>query len=159
MPACIDLRKAHLHRQHGDLLAVYTWINGERCLVLIPAFRPKAPWYVVMESAAYQYDDPAYLARQCVKACEVLGIEPTRANWVRVGTIINEGLPDLYRMPSEPVRESKGWRVSLSGLVDRHRLGGRKTQTKKEAWPQLCPNLGNEFNRIDEVRSCGPVPS
>ena len=108
MPACIDLRKAHLHRQHGDLLAVYTWINGERCLVLIPAFRRKSPWYVVMESAAYQYDDPAYLARQCVKACEVLGIEPTRANWVRVGTIINEGLPDLYRMPSEPVRESKG---------------------------------------------------
>ena len=102
MPACIDLRKAHLHRQHGDLLAVYTWINGERCLVLIPAFRPKAPWYVVMESAAYQYDDPAYLARQCAKACEVLGMEASRANWVRIATIVNEGLPDLYRMPGEP---------------------------------------------------------
>lgn len=102
MPACIDLRKAHIHRQHGDLLAVYTWINAERALVLIPAFRPKAPWYVLMESAAYQYDDPRYLARQCKVACEVLGIEPSKANWVRVATILNEGLPDLYRMPSEP---------------------------------------------------------
>lgn len=102
MPACIDLRKAHLHRQHGDLLAIYTWINGERALVLLPAYRKGAPWYVVMESAAYRYDDVSYLAKQCVVACDVLGIEPSRANWVRVGTIINEGFPDLYRMPSEP---------------------------------------------------------
>lgn len=108
MPACIDLRKAHLHRQHGDLLAVYTWINAERALVLIPAYRPKSPWYVVMESAAYLYDDPAYLARACVKACEVLGIEPNRPNWVRVATIVNEGLPDLVSMPSEPTWQRAG---------------------------------------------------
>ena len=108
MPACIDLRKAHLHRQHGDLLAVYTWINAERALVLIPAYRSKSPWYVVMESAAYLYDDPAYLARACVKACEVLGIEPTRPNWVRVATIVNEGLPDLVGMPSEPTWQRAG---------------------------------------------------
>ena len=108
MPACIDLRKAHLHRQHGDLLAVYTWINAERALVLIPAYRPKSPWYVVMESAAYLYDDPAYLVRACVKACEVLGIEPNRPNWVRVATIVNEGLPDLVSMPSEPTWQRPG---------------------------------------------------
>lgn len=108
MPACIDLRKAHLHRQHGDLLAVYTWINAERALVLIPAYRPKAPWYVIMESAAYLYDDPAYMARQCPKACEVLGIEPNKPNWVRVATIIHEGLPDLVGMPSEPVVQRAG---------------------------------------------------
>jgi len=108
MPACIDLRKSHLHRRHGDLLAIYTWINGERALVLIPSLRPKAPWYVVMESAAYLYDHPSYLARICVKACEVLGIEPSRANWVRVASIINEGLPDLVAMPSEPPWERRG---------------------------------------------------
>lgn len=102
MPARIDLRKAHLHRQHGDLMAIYTWINDERALVLVPHLRPGAPWYVVMESAAYRYDDPAYLAMQCPKACEVLGIEPNRTNWVRVATIINEGLPDLVTMPSVP---------------------------------------------------------
>jgi len=108
MPACIDLRKAHLHRQHGDLLAVYTWIDGERALVLIPALRKSAPWYVVLESAAYRYDDPAYLARQCVVACEVLGMEPGTGNWVRIATIINEGLPDLVGMPSEPDGERRG---------------------------------------------------
>jgi hypothetical protein len=108
MPACIDLRKAHQHRQHGDLLAIYTWINGERALVLVPHLRRGAPWYVVMESAAYLYDDPAYLARQCPLACEVLGMEPTRANWARVGGIVHEGLPDLFRMPGEPVWERAG---------------------------------------------------
>lgn len=55
-----------------------------------------------MESAAYQYDDPAYLARMCKTAAEVMGMEPSKNNWVRIGTIIHEGLPDLYRMPTEP---------------------------------------------------------
>jgi hypothetical protein len=105
MGVSIDLRKAHLTRQHGDLVAVYTWMNDERALILIPAFRSGAPWYVVFESAAFKYDDPKYLATQCVKACDVMGIEPSRPNWVRVATIINEGLPDLIRMPSAPPQE------------------------------------------------------
>lgn len=51
MSTTIDTRKAHLVRQHGDLTAIYTWINDERALVLVPTYRPGAPWYVVMESA------------------------------------------------------------------------------------------------------------
>lgn len=102
MPASIDLKRAHLWRTHGDLTAVYSWIDDERALFLIPHLRPGAPWYVVKESAAFKYDDATYLARQCVTACEVLGIEPSRPNWVRVATIINEGLPDLVRMPTAP---------------------------------------------------------
>lgn len=105
MAASIDLRKAHQWRQHGDLLAVYTWVNDERALVLLPAHRPGAPWYIVCESAAWKYDDVTYLASQCVKACEVLGIEPSRPNWARVASIIHEGLPDLIRMPGAPQRE------------------------------------------------------
>jgi hypothetical protein len=105
MGASLDTRKAHLTRQHGDIIAVYTWVNDERAMVLIPAYRPGAPWYIVMESAAFRYDDPTYLASQCAKACEVLGIEPSRPNWVRVATIIHEGLPDLIRMPSAPLPE------------------------------------------------------
>ena len=100
MPACIDLRKSHLHRRHGDLLAIYTWINGERALVLIPSLRPKAPWYVVMESAAYLYDHPSYLARMCVKACEVLGIEPSRANCCLLYTSPSPRDKRQSRMPS-----------------------------------------------------------
>ena len=105
MGASLDTRKAHLTRQNGDIIAVYTWVNDERAMVLIPAYRPGAPWYIVMESAAFRYDDPTYLASQCAKACEVLGIEPSRPNWVRVATIIHEGLPDLIRMPSAPLPE------------------------------------------------------
>lgn len=121
MAACIDLRKAHLHRRHGDLLAIYTWINGERALVLLAAQRPKSPWYVVMDSAAYLYDDPAYLARQCARACEVLGMEPSRANWVRVASIIHEGLPDLLQMPSEPSWQRE--KRQFGELVARERGG------------------------------------
>jgi len=126
MPACIDLRKAHLHRQHGDLMAIYTWINGERALVLIPHLRPGAPWYVVLDSAAYRYDNPAYLAKQCRVACDVLGIEPSRPNWVRVATIIHEGLPDLIKMPSEPSWERAGREIGT--LVAK--LDGREIATE-----------------------------
>lgn len=118
MSASLDPRRAHLTRQHGDLLAIYTWVNDERALILVPHRRPGAPWYVVMESAAYRYDDPAYLAAQCVKACDVLGLEPSRPNWVRVATIINEGLPDLVAMPSAPVREASGKRMGTLTLVE-----------------------------------------
>ena len=37
MPVSLDLRKAHKVRRHGDLLAIYTWVNDERALVLLPA--------------------------------------------------------------------------------------------------------------------------
>ncbi len=102
MPATLDLRKAHASRQHGDLLVVFTWINDERAIVLVPAYRPGAPWYVVAESASFRYDDAKYVAVQCVKACEVLGIKPNTQNWARLGGIIVDSLPDLIRMPSAP---------------------------------------------------------
>ncbi|HEX4843180.1 MAG TPA: hypothetical protein VFV57_05875 [Limnobacter sp.] len=105
MGLSIDLKNCHLQRQHGDIVALYTWMNEERCLVLIPAYRKNSAWYVIMDSAAYKYDDPAYLATQCAKACEVLGMEPSQLNWVRLATIIHEGLPDLVSMPSAPPKE------------------------------------------------------
>lgn len=104
----LDLRKAYLSRQHGDLLVVYTWMNDERAMVLLPALRKGAPWYVVMDSAAWKYDEPRHMAAQCKIACDVLGIEPSQTNWVRIATIINEGLPDLIEMPSAPLPQHLG---------------------------------------------------
>lgn len=104
MGLTLDITNTHLQRQHGDITAVYTWIDDERALVLLPTYRKGAPWYCVLESASYKYDDTEYLARQGKKACEVLGLEPSLPNWVRVAGIINEGLPDLIRMPSAPER-------------------------------------------------------
>ena len=42
MPVSLDLRKAHKVRRHGDLLAIYTWVNDARALVLLPALRKNA---------------------------------------------------------------------------------------------------------------------
>lgn len=133
MGVSLDLRKAHLSRVHGDITAVYTWMNDERALVLIPTYRNGAPWYVVLESAAFKYDDATYLARQCVTACEVLGLEPSRANWVRVATIINEGLPDLIRMPSAPPAEYLRSAVGRMELrVDGQAVAGEDIRIEKE---------------------------
>jgi len=100
MGVSLDLRKAFSSRNFGDITMILTWVNDERAMVLAPNVRKKAGWYIVCESAAWKYDDASYLATQCVKACEVLEIEPSKPNWVRIATIINESLPDLIRMPS-----------------------------------------------------------
>ena len=104
--ACIlDLRKSHKVRRHGDLLAIYTWVNDERALVLVLARRNNPAWFVVCESAAYRYDDASMFAEQYVTACEVFGVEPSQRNWVRIASMIHWGLGDLIRMPSAPTPE------------------------------------------------------
>jgi hypothetical protein len=110
MPATIDTRKAHLVRHHGDISAIFSWVNEERAMVLVPNRRPGAPWYVVMDSAAYTWDDSvpgnvATVARKASKACEVLGLEPTPTNCRRIAGIVIDGIPDLVRMPSAPPPE------------------------------------------------------
>lgn len=133
MAAELDLNKCHLIRQHGDIVAAYSWINDERALILIPAYRQGAPWYCVLESAAFKYDDPAYLAHQCTKACDVLGIEPSKANWVRIATIINEGLPDLVRMPSAPERELQKHAIGEMKLIaDGQQIAGEDIRLEKD---------------------------
>lgn len=106
MSVQLDPRKAHQAHVIGDILAILTWVNDERALVLMPAHRAQgSPWFIVCESAAYKYDDPRYLARQAAKAAEVLGMDETTSTWIRVADIIMNYLPDLIRMPSAPPPE------------------------------------------------------
>lgn len=133
MPATIDTRKAHLTRKHGDIYAIYSWVNDQRALILVPANRPGAPWYIVMESASFEYDDPHELQRRSIKACEVLGIEPSRPNWFRVAKIIHDGLPDLVRMPSAP--EPEYLKGAIGQMIVREGgkiLGGDDIRVEKE---------------------------
>lgn len=102
MGVSLDLTKAHASHQFGEMMVVYTWLNDERAMVLVPAYRKGAPWFVVMESAAYKYDNPVYLARMAAKAAEVLGMQESRNTAFKLANIIIEGLPDLIRMPSAP---------------------------------------------------------
>ena len=110
MTATLDPRKAFLVRQHGDITAIYSWINDERAMILIPSHRKGAPWFCVMESASFSWDDEdprniPGVVRKGTKACEVLGIEPTPHNIRRIASIIIDGLPDLIRMPTAPEPE------------------------------------------------------
>lgn len=101
----VDLSKAHKSHQYGDLMVIYTWVNDERAMILIPAYRKGAAWYIVCESAAWKYDNREYLKRQCMKAAEVLGMEPSPNNWLKLATVIHDGLPDLITMPAGPDKE------------------------------------------------------
>lgn len=118
MPASLDLRKAHKYQHHGDLVVVLTWVNDERSLVLLPAMRRDATWFVVPEGSAFAWavdhwaqdvrrDAMLHAVRQSEVACDMLGIEPTKRNKARVISIITGWLPDLIRMPSAPPPEFK----------------------------------------------------
>lgn len=116
MPVSLDLNKAHRHARHGDMIVVLTWVNDARALVLLPALRRDAGWYVVSETAAWlwgvDHSDPVLRAEamshamaQSFIACEMLGLEPSRMNRARVISIITSWLPDLIRMPTGPEPE------------------------------------------------------
>lgn len=98
----LDLNKAHLVRQLGDLTVIYTWCDDERSMVLIPSYRKGAAWYILKESAAHKYDNKEYLKRQCQIAADVLDMEPSPNNWFKLARVIHDGLPDLIEMPSAP---------------------------------------------------------
>jgi len=133
MAATIDTARAHMMRQHGDITAVYTWVNDERALVLVPTYRKNAPWFIVCESAAYKYDDDRYIVSQAIKACEVLGIEPSRPNILRIGTLIEDGLPDLIRIPTQPQREQAGRKYGeLKVFADGDQIGGDDIRVENE---------------------------
>lgn len=111
MGASIDLSRAHHSQTYGDLIAIYSWINDERALFLIPRLRKGAPWFVIMEPAAHSWSDqsewtniPAVIAKG-QKACEVLGIEPSHINVRRIIGIVNDAIPILIRMPHAPDKE------------------------------------------------------
>jgi len=89
-------------------------------MVLLPHLRPGAPWFIVMESASYSWDDSdsrniGVVVNKSMKACDVLGIEGTPHNCRRVAGIIIDGLPDLIRMPSAPPQEF--YRASYGNLL------------------------------------------
>ena len=102
MSLTIDLDKAHLTRHIGDLFITVTWMNDERAMVILPAFRKYARWHIVLDSAAFKYDDSNYLVMQGDLAAKVLGMRPVPNNWSKNAPIIYVGLPDLIRMPSAP---------------------------------------------------------
>lgn len=135
MGVSLDLRKAAFHRQHGDILAVYTWVNDERALVLLPALRaPGSPWFIVCESAAYKYENTAYLAQQAAKAAEVLGMDECSGTAFRIANIIIEGIGDLIRLPHAPAPDKQSASIGeMKLMADGVQIGGEDIILDKEA--------------------------
>lgn len=104
MGVSLNLQNAHKAHKYGEIIMLLTWVNDERAMVLMTG-KPKAPWFVVCESASFKYDDDKYLAAQARKAVEVLGMEYSVGAWYKIAKIIHDGLPDLIRMPTAPERE------------------------------------------------------
>lgn len=104
MGVSLNLQNAHKAHKYGEIIMLLTWVNDERAMVLMTG-KPKAPWFVVCESASFKYDDDKYLAAQARKAAEVLGMEYSVGAWYKIAKIIHDGLPDLIRMPTAPERE------------------------------------------------------
>lgn len=131
----LDPRKAHKAFIIGDILAILTWVNDERALVLMPAHRAQgSPWFIVCESAAYKYDNPQYLARQAANAARVMGMEETTRTWVRVADIIMNYLPDLIRMPAAPEPEKMAHAIGeMKLMADGQLIKGEEIRLDKEA--------------------------
>jgi hypothetical protein len=128
MAICIDTRKAHLSRVFGEVTAVFSWaklpddayadlsdIEEERVMYLLATYRagtpttPGSPPFVIKEKKAHLYvnsngEPLAQLTITAKKAAEVLGLGTGKA-WVKIASIILEGIPDLTRMPSSRPNE------------------------------------------------------
>lgn len=87
-------------RRHGDVACAFQFVNDEPAMVLWPTRRTGVAAYIVCLSAAWQYDEPRYLAQQAKVACELWGFDD--GQWYRVAKIINDGLGDLVKMPPDP---------------------------------------------------------
>lgn len=135
----LDLNKAHLSRVHGDVTAIYTWINDDRAMVLAATYRPGSPFmpgaplYVILEKNAHAYDNPVQLARTAQKASEVLGLDASTVAWHKLATIIIDGLPDLIRMPHAPDNTLlPGSYGAVTLRADGKEIAGREVRMEKD---------------------------
>lgn len=105
MGVSLDPRKAHSAHKYGDLNIILSWMNDKRAMFIIPNVRTNAPWFIISEEAAFEWSDQdadnlIYLPARAYKACEVLGIEPSKPNVFRIISMVNDRMPDFLRMPS-----------------------------------------------------------
>ena len=124
MPILIGGKNARFQRVHGDIVASYQYVNGERAMALWPREKKLKPGaFIVCDSAAWRYDPdqprkdwygkdgklqcgPLYLMQQAKAAAFIMQMDTTKATVVRIATIVAEGLQDLVRLPPERPEDS-----------------------------------------------------
>ena len=138
MGVSIDIRKAHSAHRYGDLNIVLSWINDTRAMFIIPAIRAKAPWFIIQETAAFEWSDQdsenlIHLPARAYKACEVLGIEPSKSNCFRIISMVNDRMQDFLRMPSaQPPEKTAGTYGTMTLKGDGQVLRQEAIQFEKE---------------------------
>lgn len=96
--------KARKQRISRGFVCSEQYVNGEEAIVIWPLRKRSldAGAYVMCLSAAYKYEDPAYLMRQARTACEVMRMFPDKATVVNLATVLDECREDLLKMLPEP---------------------------------------------------------
>ncbi len=146
MGVTLDLRRAHRHQRHGDLLAILTWVNDSRALVVLPANRRDGVgWFIVDESAAWRWNINAVDASwrrtalehcdaQSRIACQLFGFEPTLRNRARIINLVTDWIPDLLRMPHSPEPEmSSATFGQMVMRADGKVVAGEEIRVEREA--------------------------
>lgn len=107
----LDLTRHHFLRPSGDLVCVGTWVYNadqedyEPALVIVPRYRKDGfkPCCVAL-SAAWKYNEPAYLAHAAAFFLTQLGMADGMSNAHKVASLIHEHLGDLIKMPPNPTQ-------------------------------------------------------
>lgn len=100
--------KARGQRILGDVVVSFQYVNDEPAMTLWSLRSAQnAGAYVICLSSAFKYLDQPYLIQQAHKACDVMGMFPTRDAVFKVATIIFDHLEELVRMKPEQEEEKE----------------------------------------------------
>lgn len=99
---------SRFQRRIGDIMVSYQYLQGERAMALWPVYRSGVPAFIVCDSAAWQYDNPKYLAAQARTVANLWGEAPDSRRWFQIAQIIHDGLQDLVRLKPAPDEKENG---------------------------------------------------
>ena len=138
MPLSIDPRQVQFKRVHGEFMALYTYVNDERAMILFPHRRrglngAPPPWAIVCDSSAFKYADDEYLMLQAMTFCRMWDMTE-RSTVIKVATIINEGLSDLIRLKPKAEFKSEAPVLGEADLL----IGGDKIATHEITMPEVA---------------------
>jgi hypothetical protein len=109
---------SYLQRVTGDIVSSYQWVNDEPAMILWPKIpKTNAGAFVLCLSSAHKYRDVRYLVAQAAKAAAFMGMEAHSFTVKRIADIILDGIPDLVKMPPQPVAKKQDHGVPVGELA------------------------------------------
>lgn len=108
----LDLTRNHAVIPSGDLVLILTWVQNpdqedyEPCMVIVPRYRKKGTYKAccVALSAAWQYNEPPYLAMASRNFARLLGMDDGMSTTYKIGELIYSNLGELLKVPPSPTQ-------------------------------------------------------